>query len=171
MQLSERVIESSPTDSDSNNSYWIDPSAQTALATIVSCGIYNCLVIDNATSLDQPQEELIRVNEIQTSSSFPIAMYISKCTSYTEKDCRAICRKLVNCIKIMHDAGLAHRYLHLGNVLTDTNVRQAIFSYAISRQYSSSWHSTTSILIFSILRGKLPSRVSALLNSFVKINH
>lgn len=39
--------------------------------------------------------------------------------AYTEKDCRAICRQLARAIQILHKAGMAHRNLHVENVLID----------------------------------------------------
>jgi serine/threonine protein kinase len=138
-----------------------------ALTTIVSSGIYNCRVIDNTASLRQPKQELILVNELQSSSNVPVAMYISQYKSYSENDCRAIYRKIVNCIKIMHDAGLAHRNLHLGNVLTDIDVRKAFYYTQLWWQHSHFLLSTMSES--SIRREILASRVCALLNSFVKL--
>jgi serine/threonine protein kinase len=92
------------------------------LATIMSSGIYYGRVIDQA-STDQSPQGLIRVEEIQSPIVSPIPIYISRFSHFTEKDCRAICLQIAQCINIMHNAGIAHRNLHLGNVVIDPFVR------------------------------------------------
>jgi serine/threonine protein kinase len=95
------------------------------LATLVSQGIYNVRVVNHVP--DHSIEGLIEVEEIPPQRAIPVAVYVSRFTSYNEKDCRAICRKIAQCIQTMHDAGLAHRNLHLANVEIDPSVRACVY--------------------------------------------
>ena len=111
--------------------YWIDSSVELALATIMSSGIYYGRVIEQ-TSGNQPQG-LLRIEEIKSPIVSPIPIYISRFTHYTEKDCRAICLQIAQCINIMHNAGIAHRNLHLGNVVIDPFVSHYSSCFVIPR--------------------------------------
>jgi serine/threonine protein kinase len=106
-------------DPNDSSRYWIEASVQMALATLFSYGIYNARVINHSGSSDQAIQGLIQVEEIQSPITSPVAVYISNFVTYNEKDCRAICKEIATCIKIMHDAGIAHRNLHLANVEID----------------------------------------------------
>ena len=88
-----------------------------ALAALILHGIYNARVINHLG--DQAIEGLIQVEEIKSPITSPVALYISNFDTYNEKDCRAICREIATCIQIMHDAGIAHRNLHLDTVEID----------------------------------------------------
>ena len=90
-----------------------------ALATLISLGRYNAKVINHSGSSDQAIQGLIQVQEERSPITSPVALYISNFDTYNEKDCRAICREVATCIKIMHEAGIAHRNLHLANVEID----------------------------------------------------
>jgi serine/threonine protein kinase len=94
----------------------------------MSSGIYNGRVIAHS-STDRSLQGLMRVEEIQSPIDCPIAIYISRFSSYSEKDCRAICLQIAQCINIMHNAGLAHRNLHLGNLVIDPFVRKAVWKF------------------------------------------
>ena len=96
--------------------YWIEASVQMALATLISHGIYNARVINHSGSYDEALQGLIQVEEIQSPITIPVAVYISNFKAYNEKECRAICKEIATCIEIMHEAGIAHRNLHLANV-------------------------------------------------------
>lgn len=122
MQYEDPIVEPSIDPSDSSR-YWIEASVQMALATLFSYGIYNAHVINHSGSHDQAMEGLIQVEEIKSPITSPVAVYISNFTTYNEKDCRSICRKIATCIQIMHEAGIAHRNLHLANVEIDPFVR------------------------------------------------
>lgn len=52
--------------------------------------------------------------------------FLRQLRTYTEMDCRFICLQLAQVIKVMHDAGLAHRNLNLENVIIDPMVRSRI---------------------------------------------
>jgi serine/threonine protein kinase len=132
-----------------------------ALATIMSSGIYYGRVIEQAHT-DQSPQGLIRVEEIQSPIVSPIPIYISRFQQYTEKDCRAICLQIAQCINIMHNAGIAHRNLHLGNVVIDPFVRNITvlvlkFHTRVFRSFSHLFHCCHS-------RAKSVSRVCILLN-------
>lgn len=106
-------------DPNDSSRYWIEASVQMALATLFSYGIYSARVINHSGSSDQAIQGLIQVEEIQSPITSPLAVYISNIEIYNEKECRAICKEIANCIKIMHEAGIAHRNLHLANVEID----------------------------------------------------
>ena len=86
--------------------------------------IYNARVIDHTASTDRSIQGLIRVEEVQSPITSPIALYISRFKTYTEKDCRAICLQIAKIIDTMHSAGIAHRNLHLANLIIDPFVRK-----------------------------------------------
>jgi serine/threonine protein kinase len=102
------------------------------LATLMSLDIYNARVVNQSGSTDHSIQGLIQVEESQSPITSPVAVYVSRFTSYNENDCRAICRQIAQCIKTMHDAGLAHRNLHLANVEIDPFVRACIYCYFLS---------------------------------------
>ena len=120
-------------DPSDRSRYWIEASVQMALATLFSYGIYNARVINHSGSSDQAIEGLIQVEEIQSPITSPVAVYISNFGTYNEKDCRAICKEIATCIKIMHEAGIAHRNLHLATVEIDPFVSsQYYFAFIIT---------------------------------------
>jgi serine/threonine protein kinase len=99
--------------------YWIEASVQMALATLISLEIYHAKVINHSGSSDGSIQGLIQVEEIKSPIVSPVAMYVANIEKYNEKECRAICREIATCIKIMHDARIAHRNLHIANVEID----------------------------------------------------
>jgi serine/threonine protein kinase len=105
---------------ESNSSrFWIDASIEMAFATLFSYDIYNARIVNHAGSNDQSIQGLIQVEEIRSPITSPVAMYVAHMETYSEKDCRAICKEIAVCVQIMHDAGIAHRNLHLANVEID----------------------------------------------------
>jgi hypothetical protein len=106
-------------DPNDSGRYWIEASVQMALATLISYGIYDAQVINHAGINDEAMQGLIQVEENESPIRSPVAVFISHIDTYNEKDCRAICREIAMCIKIMHEAGIAHRNLHLANVEID----------------------------------------------------
>jgi serine/threonine protein kinase len=48
--------------------------------------------------------------------------YIASKQSYTEYHGRILCRKITEVIKALHDAGVAHRNIHLGNFIVEEGV-------------------------------------------------
>jgi serine/threonine protein kinase len=98
------------------NRFWVDSSIQMALATIMSYGIYSARVVDMSEGEDGG---LICVEETVPPINTPVPVYIGQQDVYTEKECRDICRKLAECINILHNTGIAHRNLHIENVIVD----------------------------------------------------
>jgi hypothetical protein len=99
--------------------YWIEASVQMALETLISLEIYHAKVINHSEISDGAIQGLIQVEEIKSPIVSSVAMYVANIEKYNEKECRAICREIATCIKIMHDAGIAHRNLHVANVEID----------------------------------------------------
>jgi serine/threonine protein kinase len=48
--------------------------------------------------------------------------YIASRQSYTECDGRIVCKKIAEAIRALHDAGVAHRNIHLGNFIVEEGV-------------------------------------------------
>ena len=126
MQYEDPIVEPSIDPSDSSR-YWIEASVQMALATLFSYGICNARIINHDDRHEQAMQGMIQVEEIISPITSPVAVYISNFNTYNEKDCRAICREITTCIQIMHEAGIAHRNLHLANVEIDPFVRFQLY--------------------------------------------
>ena len=71
---------------------------------------------------EQNYEGLVCVEEINPPNTFILPHYIAKLKTYSEKDCRRICRQIAEIIKISHDNGMAHRNIHMNNWLLDRTV-------------------------------------------------
>ena len=111
---------------ENSTRFWIESSVQMALATLINLGIFNVRVINHAGDANDTLQGLLEVEEIQSPITRPIPVYICNFETYNEKDCRAICREIAICIKRMHEAGIAHRNLHLGNIEIDPFVSSQI---------------------------------------------
>ena len=120
-------------DPSDSRQYWIDASVQKALETLFMHGIYNARIIHHADRHDQVMHGMKQVEEIISPITSPVAVYISRFNTYNEKDCRAICREITTCIQIMHEAGIAHRNLHLANVEIDPFVRFQLYFIVLFR--------------------------------------
>jgi serine/threonine protein kinase len=106
-----------------SNQFWIDGALQLPLVVMKSMDIYHGIVVD-ASASDNDGNGMICVEEHIPSDIEPLPVYVGQRGSYTEMDCRFLCRQLAECIKTMHSNGLAHRNLHMENVLSDHWVRQ-----------------------------------------------
>lgn len=96
-----------------------------ALATIISSGIYYGRVVDHKPASDQDKRSvgMVCIEEMVSPMTCLVPVYISQLQSYSEMDCRHICLQVAHCIRILHDAGIAHRNLHVENILIDPLVR------------------------------------------------
>jgi serine/threonine protein kinase len=94
-----------------------------ALATLNSLEIYSGFIVDEKPSTVPGEPGLICVEEPVSPVIRVVPDYISTLERYTERECRDICRQLTNCIRILHESGVAHRNLHVENVLVDPFVR------------------------------------------------
>ena len=91
-----------------------------ALATVMSYGLYNGCIVDHAISESGHEgNDLICIAEEVSPVHVTVPEYIAQRQVYTEKDCRFVCRQIAKAIKRFHQAGIAHRNLHLNNVLVD----------------------------------------------------
>ena len=95
--------------------FWIDASLEHALDQLAARGLYSANIMERRAGE-------IGVKEILPPRTYKAPVYIGKLHSYTEKDCRDICRQLVKAIHLMHDSGVAHRHLHIENVLINPQV-------------------------------------------------
>lgn len=103
--------------------FWIDSSFQMALATIISQNLYSGQVVEDS-ELASPS--MICIQEVESPIVCPITLYICRLRNYTELDVRAIARPLAQCIQKLHNAGIAHRNLHTGNIIIDPFVSIAL---------------------------------------------
>jgi serine/threonine protein kinase len=83
--------------------------------------IYSMRVVNRnpTTGEDGSLAGMICIEEVISSIDTSVPEYIGRLDSYTEKDCRDICLQIAKCIEILHNAGIAHRNLHVENVLID----------------------------------------------------
>jgi serine/threonine protein kinase len=96
--------------------FWIDGEVEIALATIMSYEIYSGQVVERSESTDAV---LMCIQETIPPMTGSIPDFVMQLQAYTEKECRAICLQVAKCIEILHNAGIAHRNLHLDNLLID----------------------------------------------------
>jgi serine/threonine protein kinase len=137
--------------------YWIEASVQMALTTLISLEIYHAKAINHSESSDGAIQGLIQVEEIKSPIVSPVAMYVANIEKYNEKECRAICREIATCIKIMHDAGIAHRNLHVANVEINPFV-STIDAFTLLQRCMNSAANTQHIIFKMIYREKLVSK-------------
>jgi len=111
-----------PVDPENRDQFWIDASLETALALLESMEVYSARVVGRKARMLCLEET--------TSPRAAVLLapeYVGRLPRYTEKDCGAICRQLAQANQTMHDAGLAHRNIHLENVLIDQHVSVCLF--------------------------------------------
>jgi len=69
---------------------------------------------------DNTSMALVQERSLQNAVILPD--FISRLPVYTEADCRGLFRQLVLAVEAFHNAGVAHRYLHMNNVIVDSDV-------------------------------------------------
>lgn len=114
--------------------FWIDSSIRFALAKIMSSEIYCCVEMERTAAVEH-SSNLICIEETVHSHVRIVPEYIGGLQSYTEKECRSICLQLANSIQILHNAGIAHRNLHLENVMIDSLVSYLDFCLHAQARY------------------------------------
>lgn len=110
-----------------SNQFWIDGALQLPIVVMKSLNHYHGYVV-GATG--EGPDGMICVEEHIPPDVFPLPEYISQRGSYTEMDCRFLCKELAEIIQTMHREGMAHRNLHMENVLSDIFVRKEISLYS-----------------------------------------
>jgi serine/threonine protein kinase len=101
---------------------WIDPSVHGALVELVSPNgrfLYNGTVVPDTES--DPSGAIL-VEERIPRGGVVLPYYIASRESYTEYHGRILCRKIAEAITALHDAGVAHRNIHLGNFIVEEGV-------------------------------------------------
>jgi serine/threonine protein kinase len=101
---------------------WIDPSVHEALVELVSPNgrfLYNGTVVPDT---EPDPSGAVLVEERIPRGGVVLPNYIASRESYTEYDGRILCRKIAEAIKALHDAGVAHRNIHLGNFIVEEGV-------------------------------------------------
>ena len=90
-----------------------------------SMDVYHGIVVDATTAQTDSEVDngMICVEEHIPPEIDTLPVYIGRRGTYTEMDCRFICRQIAECINCMHSNGVAHRNLHMENVLSDRWVR------------------------------------------------
>lgn len=127
----------------------MDSEVEMALATIMSYDIYSGEVVERTRNVENATTVLMCVRETKHPDCIAVPDFITTLQCYTEKDCRAICLELTKCIEILHNAGIAHRNLHLDNVQIDLLVRfhKRVFLFDSMRRLGCS---VTNILSFAL---------------------
>jgi serine/threonine protein kinase len=101
---------------------WIDPSVHEALVELVSPTgrfLYNGTVVPDTES---DTSGAVLVEERIPQGGLKLPYYIASRQSYTEYHGRILCRKIAEAIWALHDAGVAHRNIHLGNLIVEEGV-------------------------------------------------
>jgi serine/threonine protein kinase len=101
---------------------WIDPSVHEALVELVSPNgrfFYNGTVVPDT---EPDPSGAVLVEERIPRGGVALPNYIASMESYTEYRGRILCRKIAEAIKALHDAGVAHRNIHLGNFIVEEGV-------------------------------------------------
>lgn len=104
-----------PKSDQDENRFWSDSSFEVLLSRGICSGRMLACDEDGA---DVP--EMIFIEEETLDGSVTLPVYLCRLRTYTENDCKCICQKLATTIQNLHEAGFAHRNLHLDNVLVDT---------------------------------------------------
>ena len=94
---------------------------QIGLITIISAGIYHAREVVERR-LDESTLGMICIEETTPPECVPVPEFLRQLRTYTEMDCRFVCLQLAKAIKVLHDAGIAHRNLNLENVVMDPMV-------------------------------------------------
>lgn len=104
--------------------FWIDDSIELSLAILLSYDICSFRVVDPPPTSQHGGSpvDMICIEETADPTACSLPQYIGRLQSYSERDCRAICLQLAKSIKCLHDSGIAHRDLHVENVLVDVFV-------------------------------------------------
>lgn len=103
-----------------------------ALVGLVSEDFYNGVVID-AKGVGPDGIICVRENNPTDDEFFALPEYISRRGVYTEEDCRHLFKQLAEAVKCMHHAGMAHRNLHMENVLATIFVcKECMFDFIFS---------------------------------------
>jgi serine/threonine protein kinase len=104
--------------------FWLDSSVQLALGILMSTDIYSGRVVDQTRAQEESGEaDLICVEEIVPPDTETLPLFVGKMQRYTERECRGICKQIALGIQTLHRAGIAHRNLHMENVIVDRRVR------------------------------------------------
>jgi serine/threonine protein kinase len=106
-----------------SNHFWIDGALQLPIGVMKSDDLYHGIVVD---ATGEGLDGMICVEEHIPPDLFPLPEYISRRGSYTEMDCRFLCKQLAIAIQCMHRYGMAHRNLHMENVLSDIFVSRKL---------------------------------------------
>lgn len=66
------------------------------------------------------------VNERLSERWMQLPDYVPRLGSYSEGECRAVFSKILQAVQSFHRAGLCHRYIHMENIIVDTQVREML---------------------------------------------
>jgi serine/threonine protein kinase len=100
----------------------MDPSVYEAVIELVSPTgrfFYNGTIVPDTES---DTSGAILVEERTPLGGVFLPYYIASRQSYTEYHGRILCRKITEAIRALHDAGVAHRNIHLGNLIVEKGV-------------------------------------------------
>jgi serine/threonine protein kinase len=81
--------------------------------------LYNGTAVSNTPA---DTSGAILVEERIPHGGVVLPYYIAGMKSYTEYDGRILCRMIAETIKTLHDAGVAHRNIHIGNIIVEEGV-------------------------------------------------
>jgi serine/threonine protein kinase len=118
--LQERA-EAGPT-KDEKRTLWIDRPLHEILVELVSHTgrpLYNGTAVPNTRA---DTSGAILVEERIPPGGVALPYYIASRQKYTEYDARILCTMIAETIKTLHDAGVAHRNIHIGNIIVEEGV-------------------------------------------------
>jgi len=112
-----------PASLDDGTRFWLDGHVEIALNVLIVERKYSGRLLPDSGSTEQNNEGDICVEEMTPANLKVLPHYIASLPSYTEKQCRKLCRQMAEIIKLSHDNGMAHRNIHMNNWLVDKRVR------------------------------------------------
>jgi serine/threonine protein kinase len=107
------------------NRFWLDGKLDLAVNILLSYNLYVGRIIESSK---EEQGELIFLEEIPSPSMRTLPAYVARLPTYTERECRRICREAAQIVQILHNAKMAHRNIHMNNFVVDKNVRLCFYS-------------------------------------------
>lgn len=115
---SQALIDQNPqaTESREHSRCWLEDDILGALQTFIPLGAFRGGIVPN------PDGGPSWVEERPKENARLLPYYIIGTSSYTERECRNVCRELAKCIHLFHNGNVVHRKLHMENVVVEGQV-------------------------------------------------
>jgi serine/threonine protein kinase len=115
------------------NRFWLDERLDRPVRYLERHHLYGGRIIQPNNDEQQQGDNMILLEEVLQPHMRTLPSYVVELTSYTERECRRICRQAAQIVKIMHSNSMAHRNIHFGQFVVDENVRLGFSSIGEAR--------------------------------------